>query len=111
VQHLRRLYALVRPGPPEARRLHALVKTDPEQAWPRVLAFVREHPELAVSQDLIEDFVYEHDLQFIARLEAAAFADRIVGSLVEQAYVGGMATEGVEQFHLLQERLRRRHHT
>jgi hypothetical protein len=87
------------------------VKTDPEKAWPQVLAFVREHPELAMSQDLIEDFIYEHDVQFIARLDAAAVADPIFGSLVEQAYVGGMATEGVEQFHLLQERLRRRHHT
>jgi hypothetical protein len=84
-------------------RLHALVKSDPEAAWPRVLTFVREHPERA--GDLIEDFVYEHDDQFISRLEEAALADPIVRGLVVDAYVGGIGSEGAEQFHRLQERL------
>jgi hypothetical protein len=37
--------------------LHPLVKSDPERAWPIVLAFVRTHPELASAQDLVEDLV------------------------------------------------------
>lgn len=85
--------------------LRALVRTDPEAAWPQVLAFVREHPELAASQNLIEDLVYEHDDQFITRLEEAALADPSVRDVVVQAYVGGTASEGEGQFRRLQERL------
>jgi hypothetical protein len=49
-----------------------LVKSDPERAWPRVLAFVQQHPEDESAGALIEDFVYEHNDQFIGRIEAAA---------------------------------------
>ena len=88
--------------------LHGLVKSDPERAWPLVLAFVRGHPELAASQDMVEDFVYEHNLKFIDRMEAAALADSIFREVVEQAYVGGVATDGAEEFRRLQDRLRSR---
>jgi hypothetical protein len=84
------------------------VKSDPERAWPQVLAFVREHPESAAAGDLIEDLVYEHDQLFIARIESAALADPVVREVVEQAYVGGVATEGAQEFRQVQERLRRR---
>jgi hypothetical protein len=86
--------------------LHELVKSDPELAWPRVLAFVRGHPDLAAAQDLIEHLVYDHNEQFIHRIEAAALDDPVVRGVVEQAYVGGVASEGAEQFRRLQDRLR-----
>jgi len=76
------------------------------RAWPRVLTFVREHPESAKSTDHLEDFFYEHDTQFIARIEGAALANPIVRSLVEQCHISGFATEGAEQFHRLQKRIR-----
>jgi hypothetical protein len=90
----------------ESDELHELITSDPELAWPRVLAFVREHPGTAEAQDFVEDLVYEHDMQFIERLEAEAFVDPALRSVIEQAYVGGVATEGAEQFNRLQERLR-----
>ena len=86
--------------------LHGLVKSDPERAWPLVLAFVQGHPDSAASQDMIEDFVYEHDMKFIYRIEAAAVDDPVVREIVEQAHVGGFATEGAEEFRRLQDRLR-----
>ena len=86
--------------------LHELVKNDPERAWPLVLAFVRDNPGSLTSYDLIEDFVYEHDEQFIDRIEAAALHDPVVREVVEHAHVGGFATVGPERFHLLQDRLR-----
>lgn len=86
--------------------LHALVKSDPERAWLRVLAFVRDHPDSAAAQDLIEDLIYEHNDVFIERIEAAAREEPLVRSVVEQAYVGGFATAGAERFRRLQERLR-----
>jgi hypothetical protein len=87
-------------------RLYALVKSDPEQAWPEVLTFVRTYPDSAASQDLLEDLVYEHDERFLDRIEAAALDDPVIRSIVEQLYVGGVATEGAERFNRLQERLR-----
>lgn len=71
-----------------------------------VLAFVRAHPGSALAQDLIEELVYEHDEQFIPRIEAAALQDPLMREVVEQAYVGGVASEGAEQFHRLQDQLR-----
>lgn len=91
----------------EFEALHALVKTDPEAAWPHVIGFLRQHPERGEAQDLIEDFVYEHDDRFIGLIEAAALADANVRSVVEQAYVSGFATRGAEEFHRLQDKLRR----
>ena len=86
--------------------LHDMVKSDPERAWPLALEFVRRHPELAASQDLIEDFVYEHEVKFIDWIEAAALADPVVREVVEHAHVGGFATAGSEEFGRLQARLR-----
>jgi deferrochelatase/peroxidase EfeB len=86
--------------------LHELVAKDPEQAWPLVLAYIREHPDLASAQDLVEDFIYEHDNRFVDRIEAAARQEPVVRNVVEQAYVGGFATLGAERFQRLQERLR-----
>jgi hypothetical protein len=85
--------------------LHTLVKEDPEAAWPRVVRFIQQHPELAA--DLVEDFVYEHDERFIGRIEAMAGADPVFRSVVEEAYVAGVATPGAEKFAALQRRLRR----
>jgi hypothetical protein len=86
--------------------LHERVKSDPERAWPEVLAFIHDHPnQAAEAQDLIEDFVYEHDERFISRIELAA-EDPGIRAVIEEAYVGGIATVGAEQFHALQERLR-----
>jgi hypothetical protein len=91
----------------ELTDLHELVRTDPEAAWPKVVAFVREHPESAYeSHDLIEDFVYLHDMQFMSRIELAAVADPVFREAVAQAYVGGFATNGAREFRLLQERFR-----
>jgi len=86
--------------------LHELVKTDPEAAWPRVVAFIQEHPEKAEGVDLLEDFVYEHDDRFVGRIEEAALADSRVREVVDQAHVGGFATIGAEEFHNIQERLK-----
>lgn len=55
--------------------LHTMVRTDPDAAWPQVLAFIGATGETAEAQDLIQDFVYEHDDRFIDRIEAAAAAD------------------------------------
>jgi hypothetical protein len=88
--------------------LHELVRIDPERAWPLVLKFVRNHPALAESQDLIEDLVYEHDDRFITRIEAAALDDPVIADVVMQAYVGGVATEGARMFADLRERLHAR---
>jgi hypothetical protein len=86
--------------------LHELVKSDPERAWPEVLAFIHDYPDLsAEAQDLVEDFVYEHDERFISSLESAA-EDPAMRAVIEKAYVGGFATVGAERFHALQERLR-----
>lgn len=85
--------------------LKELVRSDPERAWPRVLAFVRAHPESAAGHAMIEDFVYEHDDRFISRIEAAALEDSTVREIVVQAYIGGVASEGAEQFWRLQDRL------
>jgi hypothetical protein len=85
--------------------LHTLVRTDPDAAWPRVLALIDATGDTAEAQDLIQDFVYEHDVRFIDRIEAAAVADSTVRSVVLQAYVGGFVTDGAIAFHRLQDRL------
>lgn len=71
--------------------LHRRVRTDPDAAWPRVLAFIGANRDTAEAQDLIEDYVYEHDDRFIDHIEAAALADSTVRGVVLQAYVGGFA--------------------
>lgn len=86
--------------------LHELVRTDPDTAWPMVLAYIRNHPASAAAIDLIEDLVYEHNDRFISRIEAAALTQEAVRFVVEQAYVGGITTEGADKFGALQERLR-----
>ena len=91
----------------EGDDLHELVKSDPERAWPMVLALLRIHPDWVEAAHLMEDFVYEHDERFIDRIEAAALADPIVRDIVDQAYVGGFASVGAERLHRLQDRLRR----
>ncbi|MDQ3690311.1 MAG: hypothetical protein M3406_09820 [Chloroflexota bacterium] len=85
--------------------LHTMVRTDPDAVWPRVLALIGANGDTAEAQDLIQDFVYEHDDQFIDRIEAAALADSTVRGVVLQAYVGGFATTGAIEFHRLQDRL------
>jgi hypothetical protein len=55
---------------------------------------------------LIEELVYRYDTQFIRRIEAAALESPRFREIVEQAYVGGDASDGAAQFSLLQRRLR-----
>ena len=86
--------------------LYELLRSDPEAAWPRVLDFASKHPESASASALIEDFVYLHNDRFISRLEEAVLHDPILREIVEQAYVGGDASVGAEQFNRLQDRLR-----
>jgi hypothetical protein len=85
--------------------LHALVRSDPELAWSAILDFVRQHPGSAASLHLIEELVYEHGDLFVTRLEAIAVEDPVVRSVIEQAYIGGDASEGAERFNRLVDRL------
>jgi hypothetical protein len=84
-----------------------LVRSDPERAWPLVVQFASEHPEDASATSLLEEFIYEHDDRYIDRMEEAARAHPMVKELIAQAYVGGIAGSGIEEFHRLQGRLRR----
>lgn len=94
-----------RPASDEVEALYRSVETDPERAWSDLLGFAKVHPQTPATQALIEEFVYKHGTMFIARLEAAALADPAFREQVEQAYVGGDASRGAQQFHELQERL------
>jgi hypothetical protein len=94
-----------RPASAEVEALYRMVETDPELAWGELLEFSRAHPESPATQALIERFVYRHGTRFVPRLEAAALSDPAFRQLVEEAYVGGDASPGAEQFHQLQERL------
>ncbi len=84
-----------------------MVRSDPDRAWPLVVAFVLEHPEDAHASALLEEFIYEHGDQFIDRMAEAARTHPMVKELIAQAYVGGIAGAGIEEFHRLQQRLRR----
>ena len=90
---------------PSLSDLHALIRTSPDEAWPLVVEFVRGHPGSAEAEDFIEDLVYEHDERFLDQLEASALADPTFRAVIQQAYVGGVATTGAERFHELQRRL------
>jgi hypothetical protein len=83
--------------------LRELIHSDPDRVWPLVLEFARMNPD---GRSLIEEFVYEHDERFIGRLEQAAMDDPVIRGILEEAYVGGVASPGTEQVHELQERLR-----
>jgi hypothetical protein len=89
----------------ETDDLHELVKTDPEAAWPQVVELLRIGEDPARAQDLLEDFVYEHDDRFIDRIADAAASEPVIRSVVQEAYVGGVATRGAEASHELQQRL------
>jgi hypothetical protein len=82
--------------------LHDLVRVDPERAWPIVLEFVRDNSGSAVAQDLVEDFVYEHDVAFVSRIREAALGDPRFRDVVLQCHVGGFATTGADEFNRLQ---------
>jgi hypothetical protein len=82
-----------------------LVRSDPEAAWPLVIAYTKEHPEDGYSSALIEEFVYSHDDRFVDRMEFIAGEDLTIRELIAQAYVGGIA--GGKRFNELQARLSR----
>lgn len=94
-----------RPASDEVEALYRLVDADPELAWSELLGFARVHPDSPATQALIEELIYKHGTRFIARLEAAALADPMFRQQIEQAYVGGDASRGAQEFHELQDRL------
>ena len=88
--------------------LMELVRSDPEHAWPLVLAYAEEHPEDAGrTSALIEEFIYEHGDRLLDRMASAAAESSILRDLIASAYVGGVASRGAEEFHRLQARLQR----
>lgn len=90
---------------PDQAPLFDLVRSDPDGAWPLVLAYAKEHAGDGFASALIEEFIYEHDDRFIDRLEAVARADPVLRELIAMAYVGGTASRGAKRFRELQARL------
>ncbi len=70
--------------------------------------FCSRAPESPDAGGLIEELIYEHDELFLDRIEVAIMEHPIVREVVQQAYVGGLATNGAERFQRLQEVVRSR---
>ena len=89
-------------------RLHEAVRTYPESVWNDLRAFLcapTNNPQATSRVDLVEDLMFWHADAFVDRLEALLEECPSARETVAAAYVGGVAAEGVDRFHALQERL------
>ena len=89
----------------EYQPIHGRLRRDPEEAWPAVVEFVRQHPASLDARDLVEDLMYEHGDRFIDRIENLARADGAFRSTVAWANVGGIAGPSIDRFHRLQDEI------
>jgi len=71
-------YDALRQGKPEYRSLDDDVRTDPERAWPVLLALISDLPEELLDfagAGPLEDFLVRHAVVFADRIESRARSD------------------------------------
>ena len=88
------------------------IRQDPEAVWPqlrdRLCADPPEEADAVELMNAFEELLYSHADQFIQRIEALADECPSARGYLQEAYVGGVAaSDALDRFDALQERLNR----
>ena len=97
------------PQDPVYRRLHRGVRFEPESVWAELEEYLCAGSWRSASleaQDLVEDLMFWHADAFFDRVESLVTRCPSTREVVAWAHVGGVAGDGVDRFHRLQDRLR-----
>ena len=97
------------PPDPVYRRLHRGVRFEPESVWAELEEYLCAGTWRSAdldAQDLVEDLMFWHADAFVDRVESLVSRCPSAREVVAYAHVGGVAGDGVDRFHGLQDRLR-----
>jgi len=97
------------PPHPVYRRLHRGVRFEPESVWAELEEYLCAGTWRSAhfdAQDLVEDLMFWHADAFFDRVESLVSRCPSAREVVAWAHVGGVAGDGVDRFHRLQDRLR-----
>ena len=84
--------------------LEALIRHDAEAAWPRLIEFVSNEPDIE-SVSMMELFLQMHADKFAERVEREARRTHRVAEVVAEAYLGDVPGRGAERLRRFQDAL------